>query len=148
MLTWNEIMTFSKKGTPAPDRVVEKSEKEWQASLPADVFRITRLHATEPPGSGELCHIHDPGLYHCACCHEPLFDSSIKFESGTGWPSFTAPYKINSIKYILDSSYNMIRIETRCNVCDAHLGHVFPDGPEPSGLRYCINSLALTLQKD
>lgn len=145
MITWDDIMTFSRKGTPAPDKVIEKSNDEWERELSREVFRITRLHGTEPPGSGEYCHAHEAGKYHCACCSSPLFDSNIKFESGTGWPSFTQPVAVNAVKYILDDSYNMIRIETRCNTCDAHLGHVFPDGPPPSGLRYCINSLALQL---
>ena len=97
--------------------------------------------------TGEYCHAHDPGKYHCICCDTPLFDSRIKFDSGTGWPSFTQPIQENAVKYIRDTSFGMVRVETRCNTCDAHLGHVFPDGPEPGGLRFCINSLALKLEK-
>ena len=111
-------------------------------------FRITRLKATEAPHSGALCSIYETGKYACVCCGTELFDSSIKFESGTGWPSFTQPIKPNAIKYDKDTSYGMVRVEVMCNTCDAHLGHVFPDGPEPSGLRYCINSESMELLKN
>ncbi len=90
-----------------------------------------------------MCSLFEPGLYACVCCDEPLFDSEEKFESGTGWPSFTQPVDPRAVAYHADSSHGMRRIETTCNTCDAHLGHVFPDGPRPSGLRYCINALAL-----
>ncbi|MFT6002656.1 MAG: peptide-methionine (R)-S-oxide reductase, partial [Flavobacteriales bacterium] len=95
----------------------------------------------------EFCSSHESGKYNCICCNTPLFDSSIKFESGTGWPSFTDPIKPNAVAYIKDVSFGMIRVEALCNTCDAHLGHVFPDGPEPSGLRYCINSVSIKLDK-
>mgnify|MGYP001817424664 FL=1 len=147
MITWKDVIHYATKGSPAPERRVEKSLEAWKAELPADVFRITRQHGTEAPHSGELCTAYDPGIYQCACCDTPLFDSRIKFDSGTGWPSFTQPIADNTIKYVKDTSFGMVRVETLCNTCDAHLGHVFPDGPEPSGLRYCMNSLALKLDK-
>ena len=99
------------------------------------------------PHSGALCGIYEAGKYACICCDTELFDSSIKFESGTGWPSFTQPIKDNAIKYHRDTSFGMIRVEVLCNTCDGHLGHVFPDGPEPSGLRYCVNSESIKLLK-
>lgn len=147
MIAWKDVIHFATKGSPAPDRRVEKSPEAWREVLSPEVFRITRQHGTEAPHSGELCTAYEPGVYRCACCDTPLFDSRIKFDSGTGWPSFTQPISQNTIKYLKDTSFGMVRVETLCNTCDAHLGHVFPDGPEPSGLRYCINSLALQLDK-
>jgi peptide-methionine (R)-S-oxide reductase len=143
MLNWNDIIHFSVAGNPAPDKRIEKSEEEWKQLLTEGVFGITRLHQTERPHSSDLCSAFEPGVYACACCKEKLFDASEKFESGTGWPSFTQPIKENAISYIKDSSFGMIRVEALCNTCDSHLGHVFPDGPEPGGLRFCINALAL-----
>ena len=116
--------------------------------LTPEQFRITRLKGTERAGSGDLCYSHDAGQYNCVCCDTPLFDSSIKFESGTGWPSFTEPIKENAVGYIKDISFGMIRVEAICNTCDGHLGHVFPDGPEPSGLRFCVNSESIKLNKN
>ncbi|MBN8675005.1 peptide-methionine (R)-S-oxide reductase MsrB [Lacibacter sp. MH-610] len=143
MLNWNDVLNFSSKANPVPDKRVEKTEEEWKELLTPGQFRITRKHGTEPSFSGEYCESHSPGKYHCVCCDTLLFDSGEKFDSGTGWPSFTQPAKENAIKYIKDKSWGMTRIEVQCNVCDSHLGHVFPDGPAPSGLRYCINSLSL-----
>ena len=145
MMNWKNVISFATNGNPKPDKRVEKNETEWKAILTPDQFRITRKRGTEAPHSGALCSAHDAGLYNCVCCNTPLFDSSIKFESGTGWPSFTQPIKENAISYIKDTSYGRIRVEVLCNTCDAHLGHVFPDGPEPSGLRYCINSESMVL---
>lgn len=145
MLTWNDIIKFSNNGTPAPERRVEKTEEEWKEILTAEQFQIARLKGTERAGTGEFCDRHEPGLYGCICCGTPLFDSRVKFESGSGWPSFTQPIKENAIKYEKDTSYGMVRVEIMCNTCDAHQGHVFPDGPEPSGLRYCVNSASLQL---
>lgn len=147
MLHWKDIIHYSTKGNPKPDRRVEKTPAQWREQLTPEQYRITREHGTERPHSGALCSAHEPGLYHCICCDQPLFDSGIKFESGTGWPSFTQPVTQNAIQYIRDTSYGMVRVEVRCNTCDAHLGHVFPDGPPPSGLRYCINSEALRHDK-
>jgi peptide-methionine (R)-S-oxide reductase len=144
MMNWNRIIEFAKKGGLAPGQSIQKSEQEWRTQLTPEQFRVTRQHGTERPFSGEYCESYDPGVYGCVCCGTSLFDSTEKFESGTGWPSFTQPLNDNSIKYIMDSSFGMVRIETLCNVCDAHLGHVFPDGPKPSGLRYCMNSVSLT----
>jgi len=147
MLTWKDVISFSVNGNPEPDRRVEKPEAEWRELLTPEQFRITRKKGTEAPHSGTLCSIHEAGKYNCMCCDTPLFDSTIKFESGTGWPSFTQPIKENAIKYEKDTMFGMVRVEVMCNTCDGHLGHVFPDGPEPSGLRYCINSESMQLEK-
>lgn len=146
-MNWSIVIKYANHGSPAPAKRVEKTETEWKELLTPEQFRITRLKGTERAGSGELCYTHDAGKYNCICCNTPLFDSTIKFESGTGWPSFTEPITENAIKYEKDVSFGMIRVEVMCNVCDAHLGHVFPDGPEPSGLRFCINSESLKLDK-
>jgi len=143
MLNWNDIIRFANKGTPAPNRRVEKTAPEWQELLTPEVFRITRQKGTEPAGSGEYCEAHDPGKYNCICCGTPLFDSTIKYDSKSGWPSFTQPIEENAIRYEKDVSFGMVRVEILCNTCDAHLGHVFSDGPAPSGLRYCVNSLSI-----
>lgn len=143
MLNWNNIIYFVNKGNPNPDQRVEKTEQEWEAILTPDQFYIARKHGAERSFSNDFCSKFEPGLYSCACCHSLLFDAREKFESGSGWPSFTQPIAANSIKYIKDVAFGMIRVEAQCNVCDAHLGHVFPDGPAPSGLRYCMNGLAL-----
>lgn len=143
MLKWEDIVLYAKNGNPEPIKRVEKSEEEWKKELSPEVFQITRQKGTEMPGSSEMCYKFDPGLYSCACCGNLLFDANEKFESGTGWPSFTQPANVNAVKYHDDYSHGMVRIEALCNVCDAHLGHVFPDGPPPSGLRYCMNALSL-----
>lgn len=148
MLTWIDVIKFANNGNPTPDRRVEKTEEEWREILTPEQFQIARLKGTERAGTGEFCERHEPGLYGCICCGTPLFDSRVKFESGTGWPSFGQPVKENAIKYEKDSSYGMVRVEVMCNTCDAHQGHVFPDGPEPSGLRYCINSASMQLLED
>ena len=147
MLTWKEVMSFTTKGNPTPDKRVEKTEKEWENLLTPEQFRITRKKGTERPYTGDLCSIYDEGQYNCICCNAPLFDSTIKFDSSSGWLSFTEPIKENAIKYYKDISFGMIRVEVLCNTCDAHLGHIFPDGPAPSGLRYCINSESMILDK-
>lgn len=146
MLTWLDILKFASKGNPEPDQRVEKTEEEWRKLLPEDVFYVTRKKGTERPFSSEMCVAHDPGKYVCTCCHTLLFDSSEKFDSGTGWPSFTQPVKPNAVAYHKDHSHGMYRMEALCNTCDAHLGHVFQDGPPPSGLRYCMNAVALEKQ--
>lgn len=138
-------MNFARNGNPKAPNRVEKSEDEWRKILPPDVFSVARAKGTERAFTGEYCEAHDPGVYACRCCGTRLFDSTLKFESGTGWPSFTQPIDPNVIAYHKDSSYGMVRVEVVCNVCDCHLGHVFPDGPEPSGLRYCVNSASIQL---
>ena len=143
MHDWNEVIARAARGNAAPDRRVEKTDAEWRAQLDPDVFRIAREAATERAFSSEMCGLFEPGIYRCACCGTELFDAATKFESHSGWPSFTAPLRDNVVDYIADNAYGMRRIETRCSTCDAHLGHVFPDGPPPTGLRYCINALAL-----
>ncbi|MCH4551630.1 peptide-methionine (R)-S-oxide reductase MsrB [Aestuariibaculum lutulentum] len=146
MLTWKDIINFAVNGNPEPDTRVEKTEEAWKEQLTPEQYRITRHKGTEAPHTGALCLSYEEGKYNCVCCDTPLFDSTIKFSSGTGWPSFTQPIKSNAVKYEKDVSFGMVRVEIMCNTCDAHLGHVFPDGPEPSGLRYCVNSESLTLQ--
>ena len=144
MLTWAQILGFANGANPDPPRRVELSESEWRERLSPDAFQVTRRAATERPFSSEMCSLFEPGRYACVCCEEVLFDASEKFESGTGWPSFTEPVSEAGVAYNADSSHGMHRIETVCNVCDAHLGHVFPDGPAPTRLRFCINAVALT----
>lgn len=143
MLDWNYIMGHSDRKNLKPPKRVEKTEAEWKTILTDEEFRITRLKGTERAHSSEMCSLFEPGKYACACCNTELFDSAEKFESGSGWPSFTQPVDPAHVAYHSDSSFGMLRIESTCNICDAHLGHVFPDGPEPSGLRYCINAVSL-----
>ncbi len=143
MLNWNDIIRFATKGNPKPDSVVMKTDAEWREQLTPEQYRITREKGTERAFSSEMCSLFEPGRYACLCCGALLFDAEEKFESGSGWPSFTQPIKENVIAYHKDTSYGMVRVETTCNTCEAHLGHVFPDGPPPSGLRYCMNALAL-----
>lgn len=143
MLRWLDIIKFVNNGNPVPDKRVEKTVEEWEALLTKEQFAVTRLKKTEPAFSSELCSYFDPGRYACVCCGTELFDAEEKFESGTGWPSFTQPLKENVVAYHKDNSFGMRRIEAICGTCDAHLGHVFQDGPMPSGLRYCINALSL-----
>ncbi|WP_330961143.1 peptide-methionine (R)-S-oxide reductase MsrB [Photobacterium sp. 53610] len=143
MLTWENVIEHAAKGNLPADRRVEKSEEEWRQILSEDAYYVTRLKGTERPFGSEMCELFEPGEYACVCCGNMLFDAGEKFDSGSGWPSFTQPVKANAISYHLDTSHGMQRIETTCSVCDAHLGHVFPDGPAPSGLRYCMNAVAL-----
>jgi methionine-R-sulfoxide reductase len=143
MLKWIDIIKYAQKGNPEPEKRVEKSESEWKKLLTSEAYRVTRTKGTERPHSSDMCSLFEPGIYACVCCETLLFDANEKFESGTGWPSFTQPIVENSIAYIMDATYGMRRVETVCNTCDAHLGHVFPDGPLPAGLRYCMNAVAL-----
>lgn len=143
MLKWIDVIRFASTGNPIPDTKVVKTNEEWHKMLTPEEFRITRLKGTERAHSSEMCSLFEPGKYVCVCCGTLLFDANEKFESGTGWPSFTQPVGENAIAYHKDVSYGMVRVETLCNTCDAHLGHVFPDGPGPGGLRYCMNAVAL-----
>ncbi len=140
-LNWSKIISLQAQQNPITK--IKKTEEEWKAQLTEEEYYITREKGTEARFSGEHCARYEPGIYACVCCDTPLFDSTEKFESGTGWPSFTQPIAENSINYHKDSSYGMVRVEVMCNKCDAHLGHVFPDGPAPTGLRFCINSVSL-----
>ena len=143
MLKWREVLDLAKNGSPPPETKVVKTEAEWKQQLTPEEFRVTRQAGTERAFSSEMCSRFDPGIYACVCCGTILFDASEKFESGTGWPSFTQPVSPGAIAYHVDGHFGMQRVETVCNTCDAHLGHVFPDGPPPSGLRYCMNAVSL-----
>ena len=145
MLFWNDVINFAQNGNPLPDRRVEKTEAEWKEILSPEQFRITRLKGTERKFTGDYCKVYEPGEYACVCCDTKLFDATEKYDSGTGWPSFSQPAKENAIQYRIDSSLGMTRVEVMCNTCDSHLGHIFKYGPKPSGLRYCINSVSLKL---
>jgi len=124
---------------------VSKTAGEWRAQLSEEAFYVTRQHGTEAPFSGKFYDYKGDGLYRCVCCDAPLFESDTKFDSGTGWPSYYEAVE-GAITEIKDSTHGMVRVEVTCSNCDAHLGHLFPDGPEPTGQRYCINSVCLNFE--
>jgi peptide-methionine (R)-S-oxide reductase len=127
---------------------IDKPDAEWRAELSPEQYDVLRRHGTERPFTGKYVDVKDDGMYHCAGCGAELFSSDTKFESGTGWPSFYEPAFAENVELHTDTSHGMVRTEVNCAACGGHLGHVFPDGPNPTGMRYCINSCSLDLQTD
>jgi peptide-methionine (R)-S-oxide reductase len=132
---------------PIPKDQLPTTDEEWRDRLTREQFEVARKGGTERAFTGQYWDNHDDGVYRCVCCGEPLFSSDTKFESGSGWPSFYEPVAGAPVQELSDRSYGMVRTEVRCEHCGAHLGHVFPDGPRPTGLRYCINSCSLDFEK-
>src|SRR3990170_1535675 len=139
------ILMVQKETTVAEEKI-QKTDDEWREQLTPEQFRVMRLKGTERPFTGKYYYSKETGMYQCAACGNPLFSSNAKYESGSGWPSFWAPIEDNQVETHLDTSLGMVRHEVICSRCGAHLGHIFEDGPEPTGLRYCINSVSLELK--
>jgi peptide-methionine (R)-S-oxide reductase len=135
------------KQTENQTEKVQKTDAEWRKQLTAEEYQVTRKKGTEPAFTGKYWDTKEHGVFRCVCCGEPLFDSDTKYDSGTGWPSFYAPIDESKVALETDESYGMMRTEVMCRRCEAHLGHLFPDGPKPTGLRFCINSAALKLEE-
>lgn len=143
---WTGAMSEAR--TEGADAKIAKSDEEWRRELTPQQFRILRQRGTEPPFTGQYWNEHADGIYRCAACGNPLFDASTKFESGTGWPSFYQPVETGNVATEEDRSLSMRRTEVHCSRCGGHLGHLFDDGPQPTGLRYCINSASLKLDSE
>jgi len=142
-MNWENVILEANKKRGISDLDIVKSDAEWKQILTPEVYHITRKKGTERPFSNQMCNSFEGGKYECVCCGTTLFDAEEKFESGTGWPSFTKPVDDNAIVYVEDNSFGHQRIEVCCKACDSHLGHVFPDGPLPTRLRFCVNALSL-----
>jgi peptide-methionine (R)-S-oxide reductase len=127
---------------------VEKTERQWREQLTSEQYHVLREQGTEPAFTGRFWNTHEDGTYHCAACGAELFSSDTKFDSGTGWPSFTEPVNLENVELVTDRSFFMVRTEVRCRACGSHLGHVFDDGPAPTGQRWCINSASLDLDRE
>ena len=144
-LRWKHVVDIARSGNEPPPRRVEKTDAEWQRQLTPEQYRVARGKGTERPFSSEMCALFEPGRYHCICCDTPLFGSSTKFDSGTGWPSFDRPMP-GAIGTQTDRSHFMQRTEVHCRKCGGHLGHVFDDGPTETGQRYCMNGVSLKFE--
>ena len=144
-LNWKQVVELARTGNTPPPRRVEKSDSEWRKLLSDEQYHVARSKGTERPFSSQMCALFDPGRYHCVCCDTPLFDSTSKFDSGTGWPSFDQAVE-GAVATTVDRSHGMTRIEVHCSRCGGHLGHLFDDGPTSTGQRYCMNGVAMTFE--